>query len=151
MLVKLTPEQCMAYWAPIREGIIRGMPSFRVTEEGISSIQNQLLVEEMGCWMYVRGFSTDNGIPDIVEAILTTKVISEIATGDISLCIYSLYSKEAIRLEDYKDGFTVLRNYALSKGCKHIVAYTDNERVKQVFRQLGGDASWSILNFQLGV
>ena len=150
MLVKLTPEQCMAFWSPIKEGIIKGMPSFRVSQEGMLSIQQQLLIDDMQCWMYVDRIDKDTGRPSLIEAILTTKVIKEIATGDLSLCIYSLFSKDKLSIEDYKSGLFAVTNFAKARGCKHIVAYTNVEYIKDIFKQLGGDASWSILNFQLG-
>ena len=143
MLTKLNAEQISKFWNEIKEHLEVGLvPYVAVTPDGMTFILESLLNDSMQCWVLRREGE------ESIFALATTSIIVEPASQTKNLVIYSLSGYQVIPRELYQEGMKVLHEYARTKGCKLILAYTSVLAVERLALQLGATRaallSWRI-------
>lgn len=146
MLTKLTPEQVSRYWDIIRYAVDQSVPPIAGEHPGkMNNILTACLTGRMDVWC---SYTLGDDIRKF-EAVLLTELLHDVPSGTKNLLIYCLYGYSSISDDSWKDGIVALLKYAKSKGCNQIVAYTDNQRVVEVVSDLGGEAKFTFLSFNV--
>ena len=71
-------------------------------------------------------------------AVCTVTVSEDTLSGNRNLYVYSLGSFTPVELAGWKIAFDTLREYARELGCYRIVTKTNNPRMIQITKHLGG-------------
>ncbi len=134
MLTKLDSKQIATFWDDIKKHLEIGLlPYVDVTPEGMLYIQESLLKDVMQAWVSYEGDAENID----VKAIVTTTVTIDPASQSRSLIIYSLSGYDNISKELYLEGMEGLKQYALSRKCTSVVAYTSIPNVEKLAVRLG--------------
>ena len=143
-LLKLSPEQLMQQWPYVKECIILALPPYVASDpDNIIRIQEQLLVGSLDCWACIEDETGK------FYGIVTTQVVADEATMTKNLFLFSVTLTEEHENIIWEEGYIYLSKYAASKGCKAIIAYTNQESVIMLADKLGADTNWRLLRFPL--
>jgi hypothetical protein len=85
---------------------------------------------------------------DRVHALFTTMFFNDPCRVR-SLFIYSLYAYEVVSLEMWKSAFDSLKVWARGNKCRYVIAYTENKRILEIVRSLGGNTSKVIVSLEV--
>jgi hypothetical protein len=141
-LLKLLPEQIMERWLEIRASIQAALPPHAEwNDASILRIQEQLLIGEMDCWYALRDGRT--------QAIVVTRVGEDPCSSVKHLLIFTLTAVEDHYSETWREGFSTLRKYALSRDCRKIIAYTKYEKFIDLARRFDADCEWRMILVEL--
>jgi hypothetical protein len=144
-ILRLLPDQIMDHWHFISDAMRRAYPPVaEATNESMLRVQEQFLLGEMDCWFGVDSLNA----PDIV-AVMTTKVVNEEISGTKNMLIFSVTTYQPHNQELWTDGYNTLRAYALSKGCRKIISFSNDLRVLSIARQLGADVDWNLIQLDI--
>jgi hypothetical protein len=103
----------------------------------MNNVLSNLLDGGLECWLLYKGEE-----PVIVA---TFEIVEDYPSKVKSLLIYSIYSYVHIPLDLWVNLFGRIREYARSKDCRRIVAYSNVERVINLIGALGGETNWKFL------
>lgn len=138
MLIKLEPEQISDIWETIKFAIEKALPPMVMSNpEAMNNILLALMDKRLTCWSY-QG--------DIVEAILTTQIVEDFASGQRNLLIYSAYTFKNLENADRKIIFEILKKYAKKYKCNNITAYTTLLPMIRLAKQLGGETEYRFIS-----
>lgn len=144
VLVKLLPEQIADWWDVLCPALEMSLPPVAAWGDPgrTNNIFSALQRGEMQCWQSYS-LADGNGTKAAkIHGFAFTAPIYDSCSGTRNLLIYAACSVDASRpFLDAKwiEGIEVLRRYAKAKGFHQIVGYTDQDRVKQIVRRLGGE------------
>jgi len=134
MLVKLTAEQISNFWDIIKFAIIESHPSSTpMGLEELNVIFEELLCDVADCWV-----SCNKENRSKIEGIIITKVVHDPGTRSKNLLIYSLYMDQGIDRMSWPEGLATLAKWAIKKGCRNLVGFTDNSQMVSIAEKLGG-------------
>ena len=143
-LLKFSPTQIMENWPYIKECIALSLPPYVLDcQDAMIRIQEQLLVEYLECWACV------NDELESLFGIVTTKIAVDDLTLTRNLLIFTITMTEEHEDNVWLEGYEYLSKYAKARNCSSIIAYTNQESVIMLARNLGGDTSWRMLQFPL--
>lgn len=146
MLTKLLPDQISEFWNIIKYSIEQSLPP--VVGEHPNKMNNILISAMEGSidvWAsYNRGEGTNK-----FEGIVLTEVLYDRPSRTRNLLIYCLYGYESVDKESWQDGLTTLTKYADGKKCSQIIAYTDVQMIVDIVNQLGGEAKYTFISFDV--
>jgi hypothetical protein len=148
VLLQLTPDQITKFWDTIEEAINESVPIYA---QGIAvelrnrNIHEALLLGKMQAW---AGFGLVEDRPALVGLVVTT-IEEDPCSRVTNLSIYSLYGVENIDRKIYEDGLATLRKFAQGSGCSRILAITDNPRVIQLIRMMGGETRYVLATLDI--
>lgn len=142
MLIRFTPEQVTKFWYAIEAGLASALPPGVGNDpEKMNNLLASVLVGKTDCWIsYERN---KEGTAVVNGAVLTQIMIDE--TGTRNLLMYAAYGIPTYVVSKWKEGYEVLKKWALASRCSNIVAYTDNPEICDIVTRLGGNASWRYL------
>ena len=144
-LIRLLPDQVMDRWNFIKDCIRRGLPpAVRDDELVLVEIQSKLLVDELICWFAMESLESD-----IVYGVMTTGIITDPFSNTKNLLIYTIATTNAHPDNIWWDSYIPLRRYALGQGCKAILAYTNDPRVIEIAKNLGGNVDWNLIQLSV--
>jgi hypothetical protein len=134
------------HWNVIKNSILASLPENEQVNENL--LLKHALTGQLECWFVVR---ENKGINEII-GILTTVINNDLFASSKSMIVYSIYNlkEETAELDIWNEEFERFEKYARSKGCKKIIAYSDNPRIIEVVKKLGWNISY-FLKFNLGV
>jgi len=114
----------------IEPAIMAAMPPTAYPDIDVSTnILKAILDEQMQLWVIARRL---DGKLQIV-AIGTTAFIYDGPSGLKNLSIYTLYGFNQIPPHALKDGLDKIREFAREHGCGRIFAFTERDRVREMF------------------
>lgn len=143
MLVKLLPNQISEQWRYIREAIIESMPPhIRLKVEQLGRILQSLLQDDMQCWYMVDK-------EDQPLAILTTAIFEDQIIGEKCLRIYSLFGFDTLPLEEWKEGYETLYQYAKGNGCDFIDAFTVLSHIEKIAVMFGSPSMMRYIRLEV--
>jgi hypothetical protein len=146
VLTRLLPDQISRFWDIIRFAIEESLPP--ITGEGpdkMNRILSSLLSGKADCWAsYVKEKESRR-----FEGIVITKIQYDDISSTRNLLIYCLYGYEHIESESWTTGLKTLVKYASSKGCHRIIAYTDEPRIIEMVKKLGGETDYTFISIPL--
>jgi hypothetical protein len=143
---RMLPEQISEFWDVIKYAIEQSLPPI-VGEhpDKMNRILSSALMGKVDVWASyekVNGSIKFNGI-----------VLTVFQTDDISytksMMIYCLYGYENLNRSTWVEGFRGLLNYAKSKGCLFITAYTEFPLIVEMSKKLGADVRYHFLSFNI--
>jgi hypothetical protein len=85
---------------------------------------------------------------DAPEAVAVSQIYEDAITKEKEFYIYSLYSFNetgTVPLDEWVIAFNKMRSYARSQGCKKVVSYTNEDRVREIYRRAGGVERYSFM------
>lgn len=130
MLVKLMPEQISSWWEYIKYALKdTGPPGFFVHVIGLNEILEALLIDRMQCWWYFRD---DNPV-----GIVITEIRPDANLKIQFLNIFALYTFVDSNPMEWKDASRTLIEYARSRKCVAIEAFTDNDQLVTAALRIG--------------
>jgi len=142
MFTQLLPEQVSKYWDFLSWGIAQSLPP--IIKDDVEAL-NRLLVEilagKMQCWAVAE--------EGRIKAVSVTQILRNDVTKKNSLLLYSLFGYERLGEEVWKAGYEAAVKYAKAKKCKHIVAYTQNEKVIEMAKAFDGDSTFTFVSFEV--
>ncbi len=144
MLLQLLPDQAAKYWEQVKFAIESAAPPTVDVSGKMNRILESLLGGDMLAWV-----SVDDETKGIV-AIITTTFVTDIASDETNLLLYSVYgTADMIGRKNWLGGFKTLVKFARDKGCKKIIAYTKDDNIKRLAEYFGGDTSWSLISIEV--
>ena len=143
-MIKFVPEQLMKYWSHVRECIVLALPPYTTIDtDNIIRIQERLLSGSLECWACM------NDEKEILFGVVTTQIVVDEITETKNLLLFSVTMTEEHENSAWQEGYEYLSAYAKSKGCSAIIAYTNQESVIMLAKNLGADVGWHFLKFPL--
>lgn len=138
MLIKLEPEQVSDIWETIKFAIENALPPMVMSNpESMNNILLALMDKRLICWSYQD---------DIVEAVLTTQIVEDFASGQRNLLIYSAYTFKNLEDSDRKIIFEILKKYARKYKCGNITAYTTLLPMIRLAKRFGGESDYRFIS-----
>lgn len=144
-LLKLEPEQITRLWPSIAPGIQETIaPTAGDGMKMLNAVLAKLLSGEMRLWIITKTTEADLR-KNTLYAHLTTIPAHDWCTGNQNLMICSYYGWEKVPPKLFAEAWGKMREYARAMGCESVIAFTRNERVKEMAGELGWDTSVTFL------
>lgn len=146
MLVRLLPKDIDSGWDVISKALETSVPEHVNTDDiGMSNLLLALMDDKLQCWL----ISGENFQEEGMLGIVTTLTVIDPPSGTRNLLIYSLTAFKTLTQEIINDGYETLKNYAKSKDCFKIIAYTDVPRIEQMVLALGGTKGHTLVELEV--
>jgi len=143
MLLKLLPDQVVRYWEFIGQSIYYTLPPIvGESPERMNNILASILAGGLTVWM---SYSIIDSIKK-VSGIVVTQIVADEPSLTKTLLIYSIYAPDGFGDQEWIEGFRGLSEYAKSRGCARITAYTINDQIIKRAEQFGGDTSYRFIS-----
>ncbi len=145
-LNRLGGEQAAKFWPILSRGFARSLPpGVEFSEMLLNNMLLGILHKQYDCWI-IKG--ERDGKPKQLGGVITT-VRVEPLTGVRSLLIYSLYVKQMLSDEEWKELFKLASHVATKHKCKRICAYTRNPSVLSIVESLGGQSEMRVVELEV--
>jgi hypothetical protein len=139
MLIKVLPNQIAERWKALEPIIKVSLPPMITgSDAAMKEILQALISGRLNCWLYGKDEKS-------IYAVLTTKVVNDTETGCRNLIIFSLTGIRAMNDSIWRDGYSLLRQFAKQQGCKNIIAYTNSKRVIESVKSLGANTDTTLI------
>jgi hypothetical protein len=148
-MLELLPDQVASHWEELRPSIERALPP---TASDDPSRMANILASILSGALTVHTFGFVEGTGLKIVVVMTTSLVNHVDSLNPDLLIYSLSSvvdPRVLSMEDWKEGFELLKLYARSKGCRHIIAYSNDRGIIGLQKTLGADTSYSLIKYTL--
>ena len=143
MLIQMLPDQISKQWDVIWPAIEVSLPHTGVKDASSSSnILESMLRNMMQCWVY-------EGEGGEKVLLVTTAFVSDVGTRSRNLLIYSIYSYTKITDEIVGIGMKTLKGFASKNKCHNIIAYTNYQRIIDMFSVNGGKVDSVLLRVEV--
>ena len=146
MLNRLLPEQISNFWGVIKYAIEQSLPPI-VGEhpDKMNRVLSAALSGKVDVWAsYVK-----DGEGNRFEGIMLTQILYDDASNTRNLLIYCLYGYDVVSKETWLNGLVSLVKYAKSRNCVQIIAYTDVPSLIDLVKNLGGEAKYTFISFNV--
>ena len=146
MLTKMLPDQISKFWDVISYAIEQSLPpTVAESPDKMNRILASLLSDKIQCWASYEKIGDNRRF----EGILLTQLLYDEASDTRSLLLYCAYGYDKVSNESWQSGFKTIYTWALSKGCKSIVSYTDIPYLIDLAKKFGGEAKYTFVRFSL--
>jgi hypothetical protein len=131
MMIQLSPDKIGEQWAIIQPAIEAVFESSGIpmTNAETNNILQGMIAGRIQCFVNVVG--------EVIKSIMVTYFTFD-PRGTKSLLIYSLYGYVPTTDSEWKDVYDYMKKWAVSNGCVNITAYTQNNRILDIVKKLGG-------------
>ena len=147
-VIELTFGQVAEHWNLIWHSMSISLPPLEIdAEEAKQNLLTNLMSGKLSCWAVYKVGGEDGVDRDII-GMYTTGVMEDYS-GERNCIIYTATSFSSFTLEEYQVCFNTLATYARSKGCKHILAYTNLPVIKKMADNFDGSSGFHFLRFRL--
>lgn len=142
-MVKLLPDQITAQWdGLVKQSIMMSLPTtVPVTEEVLSNVLSALLAGRLICWVLTRDGK--------VMAMTTTAIVVDSVSGVRNLLVYSIAAFSTVSDATWRWVFVRMARYARRAGCYKITACTNNSRVLDIVKKLGGKTNVRLIELEV--
>jgi len=136
-------------WEFLRPAIEASLPplAYPANDQEMNRLLANLLAGHMECWLGVK--YGENAREVVVYGVVVTEVQRDTGTAANWLWIYALYGWRGIPPALAKAGYERLKADARNRECRGIAAVTNVQQVIGVVRQLGGDASHTLVRLEV--
>lgn len=139
MLIRFTPEQVTKFWPAIEPGIAMALPpGISNNPEAMNNVLASILVGSSDCWMSYERNADGNAV---VNGTVITQITKD-ESGTRNLLLYAVYGIGIANVAQWREGYEVLKKWAIANGCANIVAYTEVPELCNIVTRLGGNANW---------
>ena len=146
MLTKLLPDQISKFWDVISYALDQAPP---VTISNPEDWKNKILASAMSGKISVWASYLREDEKTKFEGLALTSIQHDNLLMTNSLLIYYIYGYEKVSEESYIKGLITLIKQAKKLNCINIIAYTTDEKVKDIVTKLGGEASVTLITFDI--
>jgi len=140
MLLRLLPDQVARYWDEVfRDSMASTLPHVQgqvSDEEKMNNVLEAFLVGQLIMWLSYE--KREDGLIKI-SGFLVTQLIVDGPSRTKSCLIYSMYSPDGFGDQQWIEGFQALSEYARSRDCTRITAYTVNPQIVRRAEQFGSE------------
>jgi hypothetical protein len=149
LLIPLMPEEVERDWGMYGPLILRALPpTAQASAIRATNILRAILAEDAQVWALYDNVQED-ATGDLVAVLVTTVWIDSV-DGTRRLLIYSLTSLRPLREEIFwQTGTDILRKYARTSRCSHIVAYSDIPEMATFLDRRGWDVGFRLLTLEV--
>ncbi len=147
-MLKFFPDQVARHWEQIGYWIEQALPPIvdsRKSSERMNNILESILVGRLD----VHLFLIYEDEKPTIYATMVTAIILSVDSNDKELLIYSVYGSRRMGKQILFEGLELIKKYAKSAGCSAITAYTNAEGIKALFKNIGGDSSFTYLRLEI--
>lgn len=141
MLIQLEPEQVNSMWADIKPMIYENMPpGYEDLPKISANILTSILCRDCVVWGYYSddGLKQDfNDQPKPLRGICITSVVHTPVLRVKRLLLFTYYVDSELGRQNIVEGIRTLEEYASSKGCADMYAYSENEVFTRMMRAIG--------------
>ena len=131
MLVRLMTEQIQANWALIKHVLEQTLPPIYLGQpEFYTACLDAMLEGQMQVW---SGLNEGNPI-----GLVITNFVREELLDQTNMLIFAFHGFENMPLDVIRQGYETIAQSARAAGCSGLIAYTQDERVKQLAQRMGG-------------
>lgn len=129
MLLRLNTSQVTKHWGFIAKHVLASLPVSLNSK--IASLKKALTAGNAQVWVYIENKK--------IKAVMTTAVFYDMCFDVRRLNLYTIsrVGSDPITPDEYSRGFDTLMQFAKDNDCVSIMAYTVNERVVDVAKNLG--------------
>ena len=148
MLIRLLPEQIAKLWDAIKYALESSPPVVVELRDSrwVERVLEQSLNGSVEVWAsYHR---TEDGAKFEGFAITSFEIAKLVKQK--FLLIYYVFALRETALEAWTGGLEVLKEYAKSRGCMRVVAYSNVPEIIKISKKLGGDVSTTFITFDIG-
>ncbi len=139
---QLTPDQISEIWQNIKVGFETGLPPvLKGGEARMLRILTNAMDNKVQVWQI-----TSAGEPQVY---LLTYINVDFITGVRNLLIYSMFSMGGTPNLVWDEGFFVISKFAKANGCLSIMAFTENEEVIRIVKQLKGNTDQRLVYMEV--
>jgi len=145
MITKLLPDQISKFWDIIKYAVEQSLPPI-VGEhpDKMNRILGSALSGKVEVWA-----SYTKGEVNKFEGIVLTELLRDDVSNTSNLLIYCLYGYSGVENNSWMDGLVKLAEYAKSRKCSRIIAYSDVPYIIELVNKLGGETRYTFLSFDL--
>lgn len=145
MILQIMPDQIPSYWDEIKEGLGRALPSGGPDRRDL--ILQGMLLGTIQMWIIYR--KENDGY--IVEGGTVTAVIDDVIHDTKNLLNYATWAIEGeeISKDSWFELLESLKNYARSKGCNRLVAFTEIQSIIRFASVTGGEAKYTFVTWDV--
>ena len=144
--VKLTKEQVATHWDLVSSSLEKSMPpEIARDDEKMNNILKSLLSGALECYAIVGRTSTKV----ITYGFVTLTIASDQCSGGSCVLIYSITSLRMFPLEFWEDGLKALREYAKSRRCNKIIAYSRTARIIEMAEAVGARTDYRVIELEV--
>jgi hypothetical protein len=139
-LVNLTSKDITDNWATLEHALRTAVPAHIQTQEPdfVVNCLQALLEKDLMAYFGVQG-TTLRGL--VILQLLEDKILKQ-----KHMLVLVLYGIGFLDDEAWSGGIEGIQRIAREYNCKSIIAYSNNPRVIQMVRRMGGDASQTLIN-----
>jgi len=145
MLQQIMPEQVPYYWEAIKDKVDETLPKIPGEKNKLNNILASLLNGSMLCWIGYRMV----GDRKKSNAFLLTSFVDDDLAEVRGLLIYCLFSIGRMDRSFWTEGFEALRKFGLSKGCTRLIAYSRDDFIIRMMRDLGGEVVYQFASIPM--
>lgn len=145
-LIKFYPEQVASYWHFLSPIIESTLPP--ISSGGVDRMQKVLEAILAGNLEVLQFCDMSDGNVTVKGFVVVAEINNIDCTGK-QLLIYSIYSYESVSKADIVDGLRLLKEYAKSRGCDAITAYTNLESLVKYVKRVGGSTTFTFLRLEV--
>lgn len=142
-LVRLLPKQVGDSWNVLGNYISVSLPpTVQRSEPAMINVLKAIMKEELVCWIFVKDKS--------IRALITTTVWVDKVSGSKDLLIYSFTTLDKdLGVKDWNVMISSLKDFANTKNCGGIIAYTSNVKVADFLRSRGAKADNILIQMEV--
>ena len=142
-LTKFSIVDIERFW-PIIDWALRQAPPLGVEDDDafVVNMQRMLLEGEVDAW----GIAS---VPELKLVGLMTTRFAESLSGEERLFVTSLFVYSGLSDAAWMEVVAQLKEYAAVRGVKYIGAFTSNERIAKLAKDLGADVSWRVITLEV--
>lgn len=130
MFIKVLPSQVPMIWEQIKYAVSNAdRVDSRDLQNYLSNLLGTLLSDKAQCFVRL-------GPQRTLLAVVITRFMNDEMTGDKTLLIQSLYSFSPVPDDEWLVNMNTIESYAIKKGCKKVMCYSNNDRVFELASQL---------------
>ena len=142
-LLKLYPEQVSRQWDSIVTAIESALPA--ITPNTLDRM-NRVFESILAGLLNVYVFHDEN---KKLKGIVSVAIIESVDGVARQLLLYSLYGYRGVTMEQFNEGFELLRELARGLNCESIIAYSTVPSLIEYVKRVGGDASQTFLRMEV--
>ena len=144
----LSMDKTIMYIDAVVESVLAALPHDQKADSTVrANVEGALRSGKLQAWA-LTGY-VDKDKPEQLLGFTTTLLRIDEFTRKKYLLIYSVNAYAKISLESWKVMFALVSGWAKDQGVHHIVSYTQNPRMIEVARAIGGLTGWVELYYEI--
>lgn len=144
MFLKLLPDQVPMFWDSIKLAMIRSNNlEDRYIDSYLINLLAALMSDRAACFVRL----TDE--KELI-AVHIVRVVENEIIGKRSLISDAIYAFKKMTLDEWKENFKHIVEFAKVNRCANVIAWTNNERVVEIAEAIGAKETSRTLTLELG-